>query len=273
MADALDTLLTFVVPEKASEPNILSSDVDRLSSDAILALMKTVPRLHPDSVVFKLTSTDTMIKFSQDADKSAIDATEANALDLLFAKTTIPAPRVRRVLMGERHILIVGMDYIKGQTLADKLLLAFTLRRYVRQLHRLKASPVTPLGPLGLKRPRISFCSERRWMVLDAQGAPADHPSRKELFDDSHPLVLAHQDLNLRNFILGEDGRLWIIGWAWSGYYSPWSEYVTMQIQAKGKWISGTDDEFWKTLVPFICGPYFTQEKWPWKMRQGLNFA
>ncbi|KAI6110155.1 hypothetical protein EDD16DRAFT_1694470 [Pisolithus croceorrhizus] len=250
--------LNVVVPEKASEPNILSSDVDRLSSDAILALMKTAPRLHPDSVVFKLTSTDTMIKFSQDADKSAIDATEANALDLLFAKATIPAPPVRRVLMGERHILIVGMDYIKGQTLADATDTSILFR----------------CGPFFFWHSELSaFCNERRWMVLDAQGAPADHPSRKELFDDSHPLVLAHQDLNLRNFILGEDGRLWIIGWAWSGYYSPWFEYVTMQIQAKGKWISGADGEFWKTLVPFICGPYFTQEKWPWKMRQGLNFA
>ncbi|KAI6161930.1 hypothetical protein EDD17DRAFT_1777114 [Pisolithus thermaeus] len=242
--------LNVVVPEKASEPNILSSDVDRLSSDAILALMKTAPRLHPDSDLFKLTPT-TVVKFSQDTDKSANDAMEANALDLLFAKTTIPVPRVRRVLMGERHILIV-MDY-KGQTLAD--------------LHRLKASPVTPPGPLGLKGPwtrqspifgtilfRCAFCNERCWMVLDAQGAPADHPSRKELFDDSQPLVLTHQDLNLRNIIMGEDGRLWIIGWAY-------------------KWTSGTDDEFWKTLVPFICGPYLTRENWLWRMRQGLNFA
>jgi len=39
---------------------------------------------------------------------------------------------------------------------------------------------------------------------------PEDHLSKKELFDDSTPLVLTHQDLNLRNIILGEDSRLWI---------------------------------------------------------------
>ena len=31
-------------------------------------------------------------------------------------------------------------------------------------------------------------------------------------FDDSAPLVLTHQDLNMRNFIVGDDGRLSLTG-------------------------------------------------------------
>jgi hypothetical protein len=46
------------------------------------------------------------------------------------------------------------------------------------------------------------------WMLTTY--VPEDHLSKKELFDDSTPLVLTHQDLNLRNIILGEDSRLWI---------------------------------------------------------------
>ncbi|KAI6046770.1 kinase-like domain-containing protein [Pisolithus marmoratus] len=303
MADALDIILTFVVPEKTSEASILSSDVGELSDDAVLALCKTAPKLHPGSAVLELTPT-IVAKFSQDTDEDAIDAPEANALQLVFAKTTIPVPRVHRVVKGEWDFLIV-MDYIKGQTLAQvwptfsvwrKFSVAFTLRRYVRQLRRLKASPVTPPGPLSVQAPLTcespifgqvqsrrgpfpsyselsTFFNERCKMALDARGVPEDHPSRKTLFDDSEQLVLTHQDLNLRNIIVGKDGRLWIVDWAWSGYYPPWFEYVAMQRQAEDRRISGTDDKLWKTLIPFICGPYFTQEKWLWEMSQALYFA
>lgn len=47
--------------------------------------------------------------------------------------------------------------------------------------------------------------------ALDIEGVPKDYPSRKQKFDDSEPLVFTHQDLNLRNIIMGDDGRLWIV--------------------------------------------------------------
>ncbi|KAI6106140.1 kinase-like domain-containing protein [Pisolithus croceorrhizus] len=280
-----------------------SSDVDELSDEAILALTETAPMLHPDYNVYKLTPT-TVGKLSQDAEEDAIDAPEANALQLVLTKSTIPVPRVRRVVKGEWDFLMV-MDYIEGQTLAEvwptlsvwrKSLVAFTLRRYVRQLRRLEASPTTPPGPLSAQGPRIcenpvfgpvrshrgpfssylelsTFFNERCKMALDAKRVPEDHPSRKKKFDDSEPLVLTHQDLNLRNIILGDDGRLWIVDWGWSGYYPPWFEYVATQRQAESPIISGTDDVLWKKLVPFICGPYFTQRKWLADMSWGLYYG
>ena len=105
-----------------------------------------------------------------------------------------------------------------------------------------------------------------------ADGVPQDDPARKDLFDGSGPLVLTHQDLNLRNIIVGEDGRLWLIDWAWSGYYPPWFEYVTAQSQSEHAAVSGTDDEFWKTLIPFICGPYFKQERWLFRMSHAFYY-
>ncbi|KAI6097868.1 kinase-like domain-containing protein, partial [Pisolithus sp. B1] len=301
LADALDTVLTFVVPEKTSE-RIPSSDLDELSDEEILSLRRMAPRLHPDYSVYKLTPT-TVGKSSQNMEDDAIDAPEANAIQLVCAKTTIPVPRVRRVVKREWDFLIV-MDYIKGQTLAQvwptfsvwrKFFVAFTLRRYVRQLRRLKASPTTPPGPISVQGPQMCespifgqvqssrgpfssyselsvFFNERCKMALDAKGVPEDHPSRKKKFDDSGPLVLTHQDLNLRNVILGDDGRLWIVDWGWSGYYPPWFEYVATQRQAESPIISGTDDALWKKLVPFICGPYFTQRKWLADMSLGLCY-
>ncbi|KAI6098596.1 kinase-like domain-containing protein, partial [Pisolithus croceorrhizus] len=262
LADALDTVLTFVAPEKTPD-RIRSSDIDELSDDAILALTETAPSLHPDYNVYKLTPT-TVGKFSQGTQEDAIDAPEANVLQLVFTKTTIPVPRVRRVVKGEWDFVIV-MDYIEGQTLAQvwptfsvwrKLSVGFTLRRYVRQLRRLKASPTTPPGPLSAQGPQIcespvfgqvqscrgpfssyaelsTFFNERCKMALDAKGVPEDHPSRKKKFDDSEPLVLTHQDINLRNIILGDDGRLWIVDWGWSGYYPCWFEFVATETQAE----------------------------------------
>ncbi|KZT01880.1 uncharacterized protein LAESUDRAFT_763319 [Laetiporus sulphureus 93-53] len=109
-------------------------------------------------------------------------------------------------------------------------------------------------------------------MALDSNQVPEDDPSRKESFDDSSPLVLTHQDINPRNIIAGEDGRLWMIDWAWAGYYPPWFEYVAMQRQKKNEEYIGFKDHFWENLIPFVCGPYFRQEKWLLRMSRGLYF-
>ncbi|KAI6015906.1 kinase-like domain-containing protein [Pisolithus microcarpus] len=302
LADALDTILTFLAPEKMSD-RIHSSDVDGLSDDAILALLEEASIVHPDYSVFKLTPT-TAVKIPRDTQEDAIDCVEANALRLVSSNTTIPVPRVHRVVKEEYDFLIV-MDYIKGQTLAEvwptfsvwrKISVAFTLRRYVRQLRRLKASPTTPPGPLSVQGPQecespvfgqvqssrgpfASYLEFSTWfnkrckMGLDARRLPEDHPSRKKKFDDSEPMVLTHQDINLRNIILGDDGRLWLVDWGWSGYYPPWFEFVATLTQAENPIIGGTDDELWKSLIPFICGPYFAQIKWLEDMSWGLYFA
>jgi len=278
------------------------SDVDQLSNEDILELKKKASKLDPDACVFKLTP-NTVAKASQDLDEDAADASEANALDLLFSETTIPVPRVRRVVKRQRDFLIV-MDYIPGPTLAHiwptlstwrKIRVAFTLRRYVRQLRRLKASATMPPGPLSVQGGRrcespifgrvqsdrgpfatyselSAFFNKRHQMALNCKKLPRDDPSRNDLFDDSEPLVLTHQDLNLRNIIVGEDGLLWIVDWAWAGYYPPWFEYVAMWEQNEDERISGTNDEFWKALIPFICGPYFRQERWLSRMSPALYF-
>jgi Phosphotransferase enzyme family len=278
------------------------SDVDQLSDEKILELSRSGSKLDPDAGAIKLTP-GTVAKGSQDLDEDAADSSEANTLNLVFAETTIPVPRVRRVLKRQWDFLIV-MDYIPGRTLASvwptlstwrKIGVAFTLRSYVRQLRRLKASATTPPGPVSAQGARIcespifgqvqshrgpfatysdlsAFFNERHRMAMDADKLPQDDPSRNDLFDNSEPLVLTHQDLNLRNIIMGEDGRLWIVDWAWAGYYPPWFEYVAMGRQNEDEVISGTNDEFWKAMVPFICGPYFRQEKWLWRMSRGLYF-
>lgn len=110
-------------------------------------------------------------------------------------------------------------------------------------------------------------------MAMDIRKLSQDDPARKDLFDNSEPLVLTHQDLNLRNILVDENYRLWIIDWAWAGYYPPWFEYVAMQRQNEDEVISGTNDEFWRKLIPFICGPYVRQERWLGRMSPALYYA
>ncbi|KAG6808262.1 hypothetical protein H0H93_000344 [Arthromyces matolae] len=202
-------------------------------------------------------TTNTVAKPSQD--ENPYDMTEARALNWLFINTPVPIPRVRRIV--DCYII---MDYIPGKELSSvwttlstwkKIYIAFTLRRYLRRIHRIKSSPTTPPGPIStrgplrcespifrMRSPRGPFNSysdlatwfnERNITTWDQKPIPLDDPKRKNPFDDSQPLVLTHQDLNLHNIILGEDGQVWIIDWAWAGYYPPWFEYVTMKLQNK----------------------------------------
>ncbi|KAI0666529.1 hypothetical protein C8Q78DRAFT_1109080 [Trametes maxima] len=281
------------------------SDIDHLSDEELLELRKTAHRLQSGIDIFRLSS-GTVAKPSQDVDEWATNSSEANTLDLVFSSTTIPVPRVRRVVKRQWDFLIV-MDYIEGPTLARlwptlstwrKLFVAFTLRRYVRQLRRhLKAPAGAPPGPLCTDRsartcesPPVfgqvqsnrgpfasyaelsTFFNERHRMALDIKNVPQDDPAWADLFDDSEPLVLTHQDINLRNVVVDKEGRLWLIDWAWAGYYPVWFEYVATHSQSEDPVISGTDDKLWEAMVPFICGPYFKQERWLARMGLSLYY-
>ena len=47
-----------------------------------------------------------------------------------------------------------------------------------------------------------------------------------EPFDDSHLLVLMHNDLSMHNIIVGHDKKVWLIDWGWLGFYPPWCEHI-----------------------------------------------
>ena len=175
--------------------------------------MEQAPKLRSDSAIFKLAPKP-VAKPSQDIDEDCLDASEANALNLVFAETTIPVPRVRQVVKRQWDYLIV-MNYVNGRTpsLAEvwptfsiwqKINMAFTLRRYVQQLRRLKASSTIPPGPLSAYGPRTcespilgqvqshrgpfashaelsAFFNERCKMALDANKVPDHHSSRRAI--------------------------------------------------------------------------------------------
>ncbi|KAG5337961.1 hypothetical protein C0989_008564 [Termitomyces sp. Mn162] len=298
IADTLDIITTFFCPRQRAPLITQPPDIGHLSDQSILERSHQAPFVPgPERTVKRLTH-NTVVKYQRPAYPYSDDSCEENAQNLLLAKSTIPIPRVHRLIKHETSVLLV-MDYIPGQTLArvwpalstwKKICIAWTLRGYIRQLRHLTAPANTPPGPIARLAPQEAFTpvfghvrpargpftsyshlaqyfNERQKRFADKYNLHLDTP-----FDDSKPLVFSHQDINLRNVILGTDDRLWLIDWGCSGYYPEWFEYIAMQNQAELATLAGTDDPFWKLLIPFIAGPYFYHHLWYQNMQTSLEW-
>ena len=263
--------------------------------------MTKASRLIDNVPVFQLLP-GTVAKWTCDCNDT-VDCSEANISQIVFEKTNVPVPRVRRVIKWE-DTYIIAMDYIKGTTLAEvwpnyslwmKIRVAYTLRRYVRQLRRVEAPPGTPPGPISNYGPQVCDVSSIFGRIRPTRGPfgsyeelsdffsdryrlgwknilPEDHSLMKATFDNSSPLVITHNDLNPRNIIVGEDGCIWLVDWAWSGYYPPWFEYASMANQVENEQLGGWHDRSWYLIIPFVCGPDFQQHEWLCKAGSGLDF-
>ncbi|KAF5316615.1 hypothetical protein D9619_006406 [Psilocybe cf. subviscida] len=298
LTDILDALFTIFYPAKKPQVSLKPSDVDSLSDEEIEELMTTASRFI-DGVP------GTVAKLIHNwLGKDTVDCSEANVSQIVFKKTTIPIPRVRRVIKS-KGIYIIVMDYIQDSNLAEvwptyslwqKIRVAFTLRRYVRQLRWVEAPLGTLPGPLSEQGPQACDVSSIFGRIRPRRGPfnsykelsdffnyryglgwkailPEDHPIMKATFDDSSPLVITHNDLNPRNIIVGEDGRIWVVNWAWSGYYPPWFEYSAMTNQVENEQLGGWYDRSWELAIPFVCGPNFQQHEWLGRAGLGLDYT
>jgi len=193
------------------------------------------------------------------------------------------------------------MEYIPGQQLSvvwptlswfGRLRVAFIIRSYVQQLRKIKhprssvpgplASPSeggmvcqSPLfgpiidcrGPFETYADLTNFFNDRLSQTLMFEGSSTSLDSLTT-FDNSQPLVFCNQYLNPGNFIVGDDGRLWLADWPFAGFYPPWFEFATMRIQAK------YDKQYlhWDAIIPFVCGWYFNQERWLKRIVMSLSW-
>ncbi|KAG6873707.1 hypothetical protein C0995_012170 [Termitomyces sp. Mi166 len=152
IADTLDGILTYLMPDRRPQRSVAAkcmrlqpSDVDHLSDEEIANLWRNAPKLNPpnkDGPAFsdslKKLTPNTVAKPAQDFDDD-VDSAEANVLDFVFAETTIPVPRVRRV---------VKMSFVlyswpnPGSSLASSFNSAKNLHCfYVASLRSLASSP------------------------------------------------------------------------------------------------------------------------------------
>lgn len=204
-------------------------------------------------------------------------ASESEALRLISSQTTIRSPVFRRIIPDLLYDW-VAMELVLGIQLVTcwstlpmwtKLRVAWTIRRYVRQLRAIADERSTIPGPLG---PGPQPCHSRlfpgdkkpsfkdretfaKYWRMQAKPFGLTEPCP---VDFSAPLVFCHNDLSMRNIMIDINGDVWLVDWGWAGFFPPWFEYINMAQAAeydKAPWS-------WKVLIPLMTGPYFVTEDW-----------
>lgn len=109
------------------------------------------------------------------------------------------------------------------------------------------------------------ICLLRQALRILQQALSAVYPGKRgrrqsaDSFDNTGPLVLTHQYIAMRNIMVWDDGRLWLIDWGWAEFYPPWFKFVAMRLQSQPS-LTNKSDPLWDLLIPFVCGPYYRQE-------------
>ncbi|KAH9912623.1 kinase-like domain-containing protein [Epithele typhae] len=264
---------------------LLGSSADFLH--ATLQLVHIIPRSRPSSDYralcgielnaenISVLSPDTVVKWHDWYEPEELPLAEAMTLDHIFTHTTIPVPRVRRVIrIDSEHTDAIILDRIPGRQLRRawptmslwaKLRVAFILRGYIRQLHTVRNPRPGMPGPMAPGDLARFFNCRRRANMIYYPHLFAGVP--EEWFDCSQPLVMTHCDLNMRNILVGDDGRLYLLDWGYSGFYPPWFEYVNWEFwlccEMGGKAAElDREDRLWNLMIPFITGPYYKEDRW-----------
>ena len=210
---------------------------------------------------------------------------EVLAMQYVYQHTTIPVPRVYGVWADPSGSRLgwIAMDYIHGQRLDhawpnlsiwEKLRTAWILRSYVRQLRMIQDSRSSIPGPLGLgpKRcPGLVISSLREQGPFPNSEAlntfinnlcqkvnNAEVPSR---YRKPGRLFFTHNDINMRNVILGTDGRIWLIDWDFAGFFPRYFEFAASKLEAEF-FCSPAAPISWRRCIPFIADPYFDRYRW-----------
>jgi len=261
------------------------TDLEHLSDAALIDLyeqskLNLIEQGPMANTGVRLIGRDTVIKFP------SLSPSEAATINLVRASTSIPVPAVRRLIPGDRqqeHYLV--MEYVPGRTLDAcwstlglwrKLVLVWTLRKYVRQLRKVPFGPPGQEprpGPIGEEPqecqgtfftdygagPFPTYTILAEWFAhkLAVSQRMKKAPLTVRPFDRSMPLVLTHFDLAPRNLILDNTNRLWVLDWGYAGFYPQWFEVAAMmwdwrQLGWHGKWTAQFIAGFYQKQLQFF---------------------
>lgn len=201
---------------------------------------------------------------------------EATAMNIVRARTNIPVPRVMKVLNYEDRQLTIVMEYVEGQqlhhawpklSLLSKLRVAWTLRSYIRQLRKIHSTQPGPPANEPLNCCGFIFDHSWRGPFKDEAALTAYFRGRRAVphlndpFIVGRPLVLTHFDLNMHNILLDTSGKLWLIDWAWSGFFPDWFEYVSTLGATMPKTPLEAPVSF-RRCIPFITDAFYLEAQW-----------
>ncbi|WKT47124.1 hypothetical protein QSH57_012029 [Fusarium oxysporum f. sp. vasinfectum] len=215
-------------------------DIASVSDEELLSAFLTAPRLHDyGAATVSHVSKHHVVKGGPGVAKS-----EAENIKLALETLGLPIPKVHRAFTAdvpedpdvpeaslvEGHLIL--MDYIKGSTV-DKTwqsLDTATKETVAQQDAKFQGPWFTDngAGPFGTLAELENWCNHKIDVgIMVKQLTPE---TRRFEFKD---IVLTHQDLALRNLVLGEDMNVWVIDWGCAGVYSRGFEQAALQVQAE----------------------------------------
>ncbi|KZV64824.1 hypothetical protein PENSPDRAFT_639129 [Peniophora sp. CONT] len=203
---------------------------------------------------------------------------ERESMDFVRQHTTIPVPRTHLP-----NLKWLVMDRIDGETLLScwnklswfkQLRVACTLRLYVKQLRALRrsypgnvhgrvsglffqdnVSSKREFGPYDDADALRRFCTYVAFTGWDSRihlDEDELEPPPNSNFDWSP--VFVHGDLNVSNIILDRRDTVWLIDWAWAGYYPPCIESLAMR-HSNVYALEDIVPTSWTHYRTFIAGP------------------
>ncbi|EXA41497.1 hypothetical protein NW756_010007 [Fusarium oxysporum] len=240
-------------------------DIASVSDEELLSAFLTAPRLHDyGAVTVSRVSKHHVVKGGPGVAKS-----EAENIKLALETLGLPIPKVHRAFTAdvpedpdvpeaslvEGHLIL--MDYIKGSTVdktwqsLDTATKETVAQQVVDTIDKMQPTalnhmPVGPIGraqdakfqgpwftdngagPFGTLAELENWCNHKIDVgIMVKQLTPE---TRRFEFKD---IVLTHQDLALRNLVLGEDMNVWVIDWGCAGVYPRGFEQAALQVQAE----------------------------------------
>jgi hypothetical protein len=163
------------------------------------------------------------------------------------------------------------MEKIEGSTLKNcwhdlatdqRRHVVSTLKSYIDELRSSRGSTFAfrgSDGPVECAGPTDVF-GIRPLGPFNTSGELIAHLNRHSNPPPSLPPVLTHNDLSMRNIILGSDQKVWMIDWGRSEFYPPWCEYLTMDSCA----VNGEAPQDWRDYIPEVTGDWSSVEGKLW---------
>lgn len=240
-------------------------DIASLSDHELLRALFKAPTLYKyGSVTVSRVSKDIVIKGGSGVAKS-----EAENMKFASENSQLPVPKVHRTCTVEvpndgyefdapsSYLDLIVMDYIKGSNV-ERLWPSFdiTAKETVAQqvadvINKMQSTVLNhmPMGPIGraqngkFQGPWFTGYGAGPFDTLKELEDWCNHNIDvgirvKRLFTETprfefRDTVLTHQDLAMRNLVVDEDMKVWVINWSSAGIYPKEFEQAALRLQAE----------------------------------------
>ncbi|KAM5434563.1 hypothetical protein MferCBS31731_006665 [Microsporum ferrugineum] len=223
--------------------------------ETLIELFKTAPLLHDYQGTRIVRLSHTLVLKGGELTRPC----EAEIMQLVEAETSIPVPKVHRVLNTKTQNTSFGcqcyfvMDFIEGDTVQDcwEGLSQNQREDIISQVASMFLALQSAEVPQQPGPVACQLCKAKGCWFSDIGGGPfRDITAMEAWFNrkleicqsfkqapDTVPLfsfnklVLTHQDIAPRNLILDPKGKVWLIDWGDAGIYPEGFEYAALAVR------------------------------------------